>query len=366
MSDDDAIGLNLRGGGSLRVSRTELDRVRTQVELAEHWLTGLASPVGLLAHSTSAVLLGLELPRILTRIAAIKKGCIMAAEHYFGTEHALANQINAVGRINVPALADITLGAGESLGLLKESGVEISRTGFAGAIAAPHSAVELALRLQQTSGDVSASDAAEFRIDRFGHHVIVYIPGTAEWSPTAGQNPLDLTSNVHAIAGQSGGNVEPAASERSVLAALRSAKVGAGDQVLLVGHSQGGIIAANIAARHNPFVVAGIVTFGSPIAAAAMPAATNVLAFEHTNDPVPMLDGGPNAIRENWLTVRERHEIRAGESPIAVHDLAGYIETAGRFDASRSVRANAAHEFLREFAGRSAGKTEWYAAMRVP
>ncbi|MDE2387206.1 MAG: alpha/beta fold hydrolase, partial [Actinomycetales bacterium] len=158
---------------------------------------------------------------------------------------------------------------------------------------------------------------------------------------------------------------QTAASERAVLAALRSAKVGVGDQVLLVGHSQGGIVAANIAAKPHDFKVAGILTFGSPIAAAGIDPSVRVIALEHTNDPVPALDGAPNSIRENWLTIREHQAIGFGESPVAVHDLKGYLETAGRFDASHSVRVQAAQDFVRDFAGRQLGRTEWFSAHRT-
>ena len=356
---DDRSGLTIRGGGSIRVSRSELDRVRSQVELAQSVMHNELGPLANLG--SGAILLAIELPGILQRLDAIKNGCLLASEQYFGGEHAIASRINAIERVDVPALAGRALGSANRLGLLREGKIEISRTGFAGGISAPHSVVELALRLQRTSADGDAGDQAEFRIERFGHRVIVYIPGTKEWSVKAGENPLDVTSNVHAMAD----SAQVAASERAVLAAMRSARVGAGDEVLLVGHSQGGIIAANIAADQHAFKVSGIVTFGAPIATADIAPSTNVIALEHTNDPVPMLDGGPNAIRENWLTVRERFNLDAGQSPVAVHDLAGYVETAGRFDASRSVRASEALEFIREFAGRRAGRTEWYSARRL-
>ena len=356
---DDRFGLDIRGGGSIRVSRTELDRVRAQVELAQNVLHHELGPLANLG--AGSILLALELPAIMQRLDSIKNGCLLASEQYFGGEHAIANRINAIDRVDVPALAGRALDSANRLGLLRESRIEISRTGFEGGIAAPHSVVELALRLQRTSADGDSAGQAEFRIERFGHRVIVYIPGTKEWSPKAGENPLDVTSNVHAMAD----SADVAASERAVLAAMRSARVGADDEVLLVGHSQGGIVAANIAADQHAFKVAGIVAFGAPIAAADIAPSTNVLALEHTNDPVPMLDGGPNAIRENWLTVRERFKLEVGESPVAVHDLAGYIETAGRFDASHSSRAKDALEFIREFAGRAAGRTEWYSARRL-
>lgn len=366
MADDQA-GLTIRGGGTVRASRAELDRVRYSVDSAQQVLIGELSPFGFFDPLASHITLALELPGLLARMDGIRHGCLMASEQYFGGESAIANRINAVARVDVPQLAGGALAATAGIGLLREGDIEISRTGFAGATTPPHSVVELALRLQKTSTDGDLGSQAEFRIERYGSQVIVYIPGTKEWSLKAGENPLDLTSNVHAM--QRGGGADSqadqsAASERSVLAALRSAGVGAKDQVLLVGHSQGGIIAANIAAE-SPYQIAGIVTFGSPIAVAQIAPTVNVLALEHTNDPVPTLDGGPNALRENWVTVREHYEFGPGDTPIAAHDLAGYIETAGRLDASKASRAKGALEFLRGFAGREAGRTEWFTARRV-
>ncbi|MEN9607230.1 MAG: hypothetical protein RL605_1058, partial [Actinomycetota bacterium] len=163
----------------------------------------------ILTGGQATVLVGLELPGLLDRIEKLKHGCVLAAEHYFGGEHAIANRLTANERVDVPALAVDALAGANQVGLLKESQIEISRIGFAGAVVAPHSVVELAMRLQQTSSDGDLGGQAEFRIDRFEHHVIVYIPGTKEWSAKAGDNPLDLTSNVHAIGSESDGSATP-------------------------------------------------------------------------------------------------------------------------------------------------------------
>ena len=356
------------GGGSIRASRGEIDRVRDQVALAGQILIGELNPIAVLSHPIQHVQLALELPGILERIRKIQHGCLVAAEQYFGTESAISQRIAAIGEVDVPALAAGSITAANQVGALRESAIEIARTGFAGGTSAPHSVVELGLRLQRTSadGDSAAAEQAEFRVERYGNKVIVYIPGTKRWSPVAGANPLDLTSNVHAMATADGSAAsEVAASERAVLASLRMAKVGAGDEVLLVGHSQGGIIAANIAAQAHPFKVAGIVTFGSPVAQAQVRSETLVLSIEHSNDPVPMLDAGPNPQRENWVTVKEKFELDPGQSPVAVHDLVGYLETAERVDANRGVRLQATLDFIRDFAGRSPGHTDWFAVRRT-
>ncbi|MDE2387263.1 MAG: hypothetical protein KGL77_06165 [Actinomycetales bacterium] len=362
------MGIEVFGGGTIRASRGELDRVRAQVEAAGSILMAELNPLAFLAQPVGHVQLALELPAILERMRAIQHGCLIAAEQYFGTESAISQRIHTIGEVHVPALATAAVSAANHVGALKEAPIEIARTGFAGGASAPHSVVELGLRLQRTAldGDAAADEQAEFRVERYGNRVIVYIPGTKKWSPVAGANPLDLTSNVHAMATASGSSAtEIAASERAVLASLRMAKVAAGDQVLLVGHSQGGIIAANIAAKAHPFQIAGLVTFGSPIAEARVLPGTEVLAIEHTNDPVPMLDAGPNPQRENWVTVKERFDLEPGQSPVAVHDLNGYLETAGRVDASKATRLQSTLEFLRNFAGRAAGMTEWFAVRRT-
>ena len=97
---------------------------------------------------------------------------------------------------------------------------------------------------------------------------VVVVPGTQEWSPRPGANPFDLTTDVRAV---TGGTTLAAA---GVAAALEVARARAGprsvsaDPVLLVGHSQGGILAAALASdahftrRHR---VTHVVTTGSPV-----------------------------------------------------------------------------------------------------
>ncbi|MFM5967925.1 MAG: alpha/beta hydrolase [Micrococcales bacterium] len=359
------------GGGSVRASRAELDRVRHQVDIAKQVLFTESVTPGL--NLLTQLQLMLELPALLPRFEAIESACIHAAEQYFGNESAIAQKLHGLGRLDVPELATGAGIAGGAVGIFKEAPIEISRTGFAGGITAPRSVAAMAERLQRTSTEGDLGNQAEFRIERFGNHVIVYIPGTKKWSPVAGSNPLDLTSNVHAMASQSksasasvsDADRATAASERAVLAALRSAKAGAGDEVMLVGHSQGGIIAANIASGRYEFKVAGIVTFGSPIALAEVNSDTKVLALEHTNDPVPMLDTGPNPQRENWVTVKEAYPLARGESPVAVHDLKGYLKLASEVDANRTVRLKSLLTFVRDFAGPEPGKVEWYSVRRT-
>jgi len=161
---------------------------------------------------------------------------------------------------------------------------------------------------------------------------VVQIPGTQEWSPTSGADPFDLTGNVHGLAG------ERTAGGRTVASALTLAGAQAGEPVLLVGHSQGGIVAAQLAgdpAFRRRFSVTHVVTAGSPIATAPVPPSVAVLSLEHDHDLVPRLAGAANPDRAGWVTVRAAAE-PPGHPPDAAlsHEATGYADTAAAVDAS--------------------------------
>lgn len=129
---------------------------------------------------------------------------------------------------------------------------------------------------------------------------IVQIPGTQEWGTTRGDNPVDLTTNVRLMAGKHTHMAD------QVARAMRQAAIGSGDPVMLTGHSQGGITAAALASDPRfraEFDVRSVVTGGSPIARFAIPDSVSVLALEHAQDAVPMLEGRKNPDRPNWVTV---------------------------------------------------------------
>ncbi len=156
---------------------------------------------------------------------------------------------------------------------------------------------------------------------------VVVVPGTQEWSPRPGANPFDLTTDVLAVTG------DATLAAAGVAAALEVARGRAGgrstvaDPVVLVGHSQGGILAAALAsdagftARHR---VTHVVTTGSPVGLFPVPDTTRVLSVERGDDPVPRLDLAPNPDRSSWVTVRT-----AGDgAPVDVrsHRLEGYVD----------------------------------------
>ena len=69
---------------------------------------------------------------------------------------------------------------------------------------------------------------------------VVELPGTQNWNPSAGRNPMDLPSNLQTFAGGTSGY------QQGVIDAMRG-RVRPGEPVMLVGHSQGGLTAAALA-----------------------------------------------------------------------------------------------------------------------
>ena len=352
--------LNIVGGLGIRVSRAEIERVAAQVATSCQSLISSVSLESAISKPVEAVQLSMHLPRLLSQFQRIQTACRLAAEQYFGTEQSVTRNLAELADFDASTLAASAIGAAAPLGLLREREVRVTRVGFAGDQIPPRTAIALASRLKIAAENPNPDQSAEIRIERYLNHVIVYIPGTQSWSLKSGANPLDMTSNAHAIT-----DSQLAASQRSVQDALALAKVGAGDSVLLVGHSQGGIVAANIASSKHSYEVAGIVTFGSPIAGKDIRPEVQVLAFEHSNDPVPKLDGQPNPIAKNVLTVSSRMDAPGLDTPIEAHSMSGYLQTAGQADLSSDLRLRAKLRWLADYVGDKRGRVEWFSARRL-
>lgn len=121
-------------------------------------------------------------------------------------------------------------------------------------------------------------------------HWVVSLPSTQDWQfgpDTGAMNDRD--SNVALLMDNPAFRT---AYERAVLEAMRDAGVPPGGDVVLTGFSQGGIMAANLAADSSfPYNTVGVVTNGSPIDTFDIPPNVPVYAFQHATDAVPMLDG---------------------------------------------------------------------------
>jgi pimeloyl-ACP methyl ester carboxylesterase len=132
-----------------------------------------------------------------------------------------------------------------------------------------------------------------------------------------------------------------------VLQAMRRAGVRPDDDVMIVGHSEGGMVAvttARDALASGQFHVTHVVTAGSPIGRTVgdLPSSVQVLALENTRDLVPHLDGVANPDRPNVTTVRSTHGDGLIEDDHSMDDA--YIPLAT--DAEHSHNASIRHFLL--------------------
>jgi PGAP1-like protein len=164
-----------------------------------------------------------------------------------------------------------------------------------------------------------------------GRRVIVDITGTTVWNVDPRRRTpqvSDLGTNLRALANR------PSVFERGVLLALRQAGVRPGEPIMLVGHSQGGMVAARLAGQLRSqagYTVTHLVTAGSPIGLAPVPGSVSVLSLQNAGDLVPELDGADNPRRGNWITVRTA---RGDSSVLGKHSVLTYLAGAADLDAS--------------------------------
>lgn len=120
-------------------------------------------------------------------------------------------------------------------------------------------------------------------------HWTVMIPGTAIWPPGHG-TVLDGAGNLVAAAG--GVN----SAERAVAEALHDAMeregvTGTLEPIMLIGHSQGGMVMTNLARRSDDLNITRVVTYGSPVGDTRVPPGTRTLNIENRDDVVKDIDG---------------------------------------------------------------------------
>ncbi|MEU7555952.1 hypothetical protein AB0B01_27090 [Streptomyces sp. NPDC044571] len=118
---------------------------------------------------------------------------------------------------------------------------------------------------------------------------------------------------------------------RAVKKLLRRAGVPAGSELMLVGHSLGGLTAMNLATDldvASTYRITHVVTLGSPIDG-KRPAdhTTRVISLVNKHDVIPMLDGrgpaSPNDIPENWVELAwldESYDYPLSHAPQAYSD----------------------------------------------
>ncbi len=105
-----------------------------------------------------------------------------------------------------------------------------------------------------------------------------------------------------------------------VAEAMRQAGIGKDEPVALIGHSQGGIVAATLASDWaEEYTIEHVVTAGSLVANHPIPQRTWVTSVEIDDELVAALDGAANPVTDNWLTVQGHVSPAPAATPSTVH-----------------------------------------------
>ena len=314
-------------GGDPRIvaTRAEIERIQAGLASVGNLLGGEVELTDFLTSPLKRIGLAMELPGMHERIRYLLQALDAASNEYFDGEALVAKELTDIGLISAPMIAAGLIGLANEAGMFREHAVKATKVERSWRTA-PIGLEGLGRRLSELGG------SSQILIERYGNRFIAYLPGTQTWNPVGLSNPIDFTSNLQAMKGAG-----LAASERGVQLALaeaiKSAGVGASASILLVGHSQGGLIAANVAQTDKR--VKGLVTFGAPISQLSDKIKVPTVAIQHKNDIVPKLGLNANPLAKNLVTVERVMPI---SSPIAMileaHEITNYTKTAELADKS--------------------------------
>ena len=361
-------------GGDTQVvaTRSEIERITGELSLIQRRLVDELQPMAQLSGLVHHAQLDLQLPETLVRLGIQRHGCFIASESYFTADAQVAHRLESLAQTlhdnpwlskMIPkeawiALAATTVVAGFTntditSQVIRATGSQIPVTKIdlltqvlpsepvlakevaASSFTTPKSIGDLTNRLRSDSGNI--------RIESYqssaGRVLVVYLPGTANWSPVGGKSAFDMRSNIELI-----GDTEKSNSSRAANAAITAFGEKTGDRLILVGYSQGGMVAAEIAETNKNVV--GLVTIGAPVAEAKVPTHLPTLSIEHSNDLVPALAGETNPLTENWATASRHLEIEPGQTVIDAHNIDSYAETARMVDSSDDAGLNRVRKLI--------------------
>ena len=350
-------------GGDQRVvaTRSEIERITAELAVVQRRITDELHPLAQVHGIIHHIQFDSVVPEVLVRLGLQRHGCFVAGESYFTNDARLAHKFNGLGEFlhdnpwlvkKVPnqvwlALGGATLLAGFTNTNLTALAVRAGRPllpmdklgGISTMIPdgkpllvekAPRHNTENPNSIAALTGRLNNQDG-RVRIERYetptGRTAVIYLPGTAEWNPVGSGKAFDIRSDVELASGRATTD-----SLDAVRHAIKQADLVPSEKLILVGYSQGGMIAAELTESGLP--VAGLVTIGSPIADAIIPKDVPVISLEHSNDVVPAISGKTNPISENWVTATRHLDLQAGQSVIAAHAMSGYQETAALADRS--------------------------------
>lgn len=268
-----------------------------------------------------------------------------------------------IGNDGGVAAGAVALGVlGGTLGMFRETPVAVDRVSTKPLDAAPSGVRDRLDRIPE----VNQVRIEKYEADGMPPRYTVYVGPTETFSPYANREPFDFTSNTYGVAGLQAGSL------RAVELAMADAGIQSGDEVVLTGFSQGGLVATMVAASGDWNVV-GLETHGAPAGNIPLPEGIAGMAIRNSDDLVPAL-AGPQL--EHDLLQVERRAFREGVEIPAVagapaHQRSGYEATAAAIDdaESRAVReqVHALDAFAADYLDRPGGQATvmTYHATRV-
>jgi pimeloyl-ACP methyl ester carboxylesterase len=187
---------------------------------------------------------------------------------------------------------------------------------------------------------------------------VVYLGGTIDAGVNPSTEPWDMTSNISAIAELDSG------SYNSAVLAMREAGITAQDNVIVVGHSQGGLVAAQLAASGD-YRISDVITVGAPLHQVELPEEVNLVAVEHAEDVIPSLSGvAVPAVAATHVTVT-RSLYSIAQAPrgelLPAHNLSRYVETGAVMDRSGDNKLMTEQKRIAERTQGEATVTMWRA-----
>jgi hypothetical protein len=352
------------------------DRLGAGLREVRHWAEGTAlvlalplvpllaaSPVGAGAgawmHDGNASAFLAEHPGIAEDLSGAAPAFLDGVLLLLPGAGALAAEVVASHGNGGPALVTSLEEAAGLIGMAYPAGTPqvISRGADVAAPPAPRSVTDLLAALDHRDRRSSGEAQGEIDVRRLtrtgpdGTQLtswVVDLPGTKEWQldPRRRDHLNDLATNLTTMAGDHSARVD------GVTRALERAGVGRDEPVMLVGHSQGGLVAMRAAqeyARTGAFAVTHVVTAGSPIARMEAPASVSVLALENRYDLVPQLDGRPSPPDANRVTVvfdAQSHDVGLNHAITTTYLPAGLLVDGQMGNPSLAAWRDGAAAFL--------------------
>ncbi|BDZ54811.1 hypothetical protein GCM10025870_18840 [Agromyces marinus] len=146
---------------------------------------------------------------------------------------------------------------------------------------------------------------------------------------------------------------------------MTQAGVAPGEPIVVVGHSAGGIVAANLAADPGLAVV-GAVSLGGPVVQVDT-GGTPMVSVTHPEDLVPATGGAGRPVADRIDVQRSLGEVRAREgAPLPAHALTEYRVTAELIDESDDARLVAFRGIVDDLTRGEVPETTHWTGTRVP